>query len=142
MAYANMQDVYANMQDVVWICTYCSNITCTVHGEPEEYLKGIYSVSAPSSVSINFYDPQAHVLFSYDPQKHWGGAKQNRYLKICEIITQQPAIYLKKVNMERDSAFLNININVSSKSNTTCHCSKKNSQWNSTEFSKICTALA
>ena len=43
-------------------------------------------------------------------------------MKICIFITQQAAIYPKKIKMEGDLAFLDINVNLSRKSNIACHC--------------------
>ena len=62
---------------------YVDDIICTVHGDPDEYLK--FANSLHNNLQIT----------------------------------------LEKVNMDGDLAFLDINVNVSSKNNTTCHWYQK-----------------
>ena len=48
-----------------------------------------------------------------------------RVLQICKFITKNLQFSLEKVNMKKYLAFLDINVNVSSKNNITCHWYQK-----------------
>ena len=93
---------YANMQDVVWICTYCSNQQTV--GRYEE--KKLFKRYVDDIIRMVRDDP-------------------DEFLKFTISLHNNLQFTLEKVNMEGDLAFLDINVNVSSKSNITCHWYQK-----------------
>ena len=89
---------YANMQDVVWICTYCNKQQIVGRYEEMKLFKR--------------YVDDIICTVRGDPDK---------YLKFATSLHNNLQFTLEKVNMEGHLAFLDINVNVSSKSNITCH---------------------
>ena len=89
---------YANMQDVVLICTYCNNQQIVGPNEEMELFK-------------RYVDDIICTVR--------GGPDE--YLKLANSLHNNLQFTLEKVNMEENLAFLDINVNVSSKSNITCH---------------------
>ena len=86
------------MQYVVWICTYCSNKQ-TVGGYEEMKLFKNYVNDIVCMVRGN----------------------PDKFFKFANSSHNNLQFTLEKVNVEGDLVFLDININVSSKSNITFH---------------------
>ena len=86
----------ANMQDVVWICTYCNNQLIVGRNEMKLFKR---------------YVDDFICTVRGDPDE---------YLKFANSLHNNLQFTLEKVNMEGNLAFLEINVNVSSKCNITC----------------------
>ena len=93
---------YANMQDVVWICTYCSNQQTVGHYNEMKLFKR--------------YVDDIICTVRGDPDE---------YLKFANSLHNNLQFTLEKVNMDGGLAFLDINVNVSSKNNITSHWYQK-----------------
>ena len=93
---------HANMQDVVLICTDFSNQQTVGRYEEMKLFNG--------------YVDDIICMVCVEPEE---------YLRFTNSLHDNPILTLEKVNMERDLAFLDININVSIKSNIACHCYQK-----------------
>ena len=93
---------YANMQDVVWLCAYRSNQQTVGHDKEMKLFKK--------------YVDDIICTIRDDPDE---------YLKFARSLHNNLQYTLEKVNMDGDLAFLDINVNVSSKINITCHCYQK-----------------
>ena len=91
-------DEYANKQDVVLICTYCNNQQIV---GPNEEMK-LFKRYVDDIICTVRGDP-------------------DEYLKFANSLHNNLQFNLEKVNMEENLAFLDINVNVSSKNNITCH---------------------
>ena len=90
------------MQDVVWICTYCNNQQIVGRYEEMKMFKR--------------YVEDIICTVRGDPDD---------YLKFANSLQNNLQFTLEKVNMEGNLAFLDINVNVSSESNITCHWYQK-----------------
>ena len=103
---ANCQKItneeYTNMQDVVWICLYCSNQQTEGRFEGMQFFKR--------------YVEELICTVRGD---------RDECLKITISLHKNLQSILEKVNMEVDLGFHDIHVNVSSKSNITCHCYQK-----------------
>ena len=97
-----LKEEYANMQDVVWICTYCNNQQIVGRHEEMKLFKR--------------YVDDIICTVRGDPDE---------YLKFANSLHNNLQFTLEKVNIEENLAFLDINVNVSSKSNITCHWYQK-----------------
>ena len=93
---------YANMQDVVWICTYCSNQQTVGHDKEMK----LFEMYVDDIICTVRGDP-------------------DEYLKFANSLHNNLQFTLEKVNLDGDLAFLDINVNVSSKNNSTCHWDQK-----------------
>ena len=90
------------MQDVVWICTYCNN----------QQIVGSYE---EMKLFKKYVDDIIRTVRG-DPDE---------YLKFANFLHNNLQLILEKVNMKGNFAFLDINVNVSSKSNIKCHWYQK-----------------
>ena len=90
------------MQDVVWICTYCSNQQTVGRYEEMTLFKR--------------YMDDIICTVRGDPEK---------FLKFANSLNNNLQYTSEKVNVEGDLAFLDINLNVSSKSIITRHLNQK-----------------
>ena len=88
------------MQDVVWICTYCSN-----HPTEGRFEIKLFKRYVDDIIYTVRGDPDEHLKFA--------NSVHNNLQFILEI------------NMEAELAFLDINVNVSSRSNITFHWYQK-----------------
>ena len=93
---------YANMQDVVWICIYCSNQQTVGHDKEMKLFK-------------KFLDDIICTV----------RGDSDKYLKFANSLQNKLQFTSEKVNMDGDLVFLDINVNVSSKNNITCHWYRK-----------------
>ena len=96
------KEEYATMQDVNWICTYCNNPQ--ILGRYEEMK--LFKMYVDDIICTVRGDP-------------------DEYLKFTNSLHNNLQFTLEKVNMEGNLAFHQINVNVSSKSNITCHWYQK-----------------
>ena len=88
-------DAYANMHDVVWICTYCNKQQIVGRNEMKLFKR---------------YVDDFICTVRGDPDD---------FLKFANSLHNSLQFTLEKVNMEGNMAFLEKNVNVSSKSNIT-----------------------
>ena len=93
---------HVNMQDVVLICTNFSNQQTVGRYEEMKLFNG-YVDDIICTVCV---EPDECIRFT-------------------NSLHDNPLLTLEKVNMERDLAFLDINVNVGSKSKITCHWYQK-----------------
>ena len=90
------------MQEVVWICAYCSNQQTVGRYEEMKLFK-------------RYVDDIICTVLG-DPDE---------FLKFANSLHNNLQFTLEKVYMEEDLAFLYVNVNVSSKSNISCHWYQK-----------------
>ena len=90
------------MQDVVWIRTYCSNQQTVGYDKEMKLFKR--------------YVDDIICTVRGDPDE---------YLKFAKSLHNNLPFTLEKVNMDGDLVFLDINVNMSSKNNITCHWYQK-----------------
>ena len=97
-----LKEENANMQDVVWICTYCNKQQ--IVGRHEEMK--LFKIYMDGIICTVRGDP-------------------DEFLKFANSLHNNLQFTLEKINMEENLAFLEINVNMSSKSNITCHWYQK-----------------
>ena len=107
------------MKDVVWICTYCNNQQ--IVGRYEEM--NLFKRYVDDIICTVRGDP-------------------GEYLKSANSLHNNLQFTLEKVNMERNLAFLDINVNVGSKINITCHWYQKLTDTGKILSFRSCAALS